>query len=254
LIDEGDAVGLGVFLDETEARANHRAGLLRLYRLKLADGITALEKKLPVPTPVQLSLMTLGALDDFVELEIEESFDEDQAGPPRDAAAFQSRVTAAGRRLYALAETHGQQLAGLLEQRRALLDALTGLRRQSGCADGVADVERQLAFLFRPGFPRAPELWTRYPRYLKAIEIRLPRLKLDPGKDRAKGEPVRPFQARLDAHLERLGAGRLSPELERFAQLLQEFRVAQFAPEVGAAEKVSSPRLAAAWAAVEGGR
>ena len=41
--------------------------------------------------------------------------------------------------------------------------------------------------------------------------------------------------------------------LRRFARLLQEFRVAQFAPELGTAEKVSPPRLQAAWETAEPG-
>jgi hypothetical protein len=54
----------------------------------------------------------------------------------------------------------------------------------------------------------------------------------------------------LDQSLKQLNGKPMSPELARFARLLRKFRVPRFAPEVGAAEKVSPQRLEAAWGTV----
>jgi hypothetical protein len=114
-------------------------------------------------------------------------------------------------------------------------------------AEMLADIDRQLAFLFRPGFLRGADLWQRYPRYFKALAVRLDRLKLDPFKDRTKWETVRPHQDLLDETLAALAGQPLPHARLRFATLLQEFRISQFAPEVGTLEKVSPKILQTLW-------
>jgi len=66
-------------------------------------------------------------------------------------------------------------------------------------------------------------------------------------KDRSKWEAIRPFQEALDSRLAGLAGKRMPRTLFRFATLLQEFRVSQFAPELGTLEKVSPKVLQAVW-------
>jgi ATP-dependent helicase HrpA len=252
LLDEGQSVGLAVFLDEAEADAHHRAGVMRLYRLQTARDVTALQKRLPLPMPAQLVLSSLtgeqqSALEDLVDLIVEEAFHAGGTQFPRDPGSFRQRVESARTSLQAHAVRRCEQIGGILEQRRAFLGALNGVRANAGLADCIADMDRQLAFLFRPGFVREPDTWMHYPRYFKALSVRLERLRVDPSKDRTKWESIRPFQERFDQSLAQLSGKPIPPALGRFARLLQEFRVARFAPEVGAAEKVSPRRLEAAW-------
>jgi ATP-dependent helicase HrpA len=79
------------------------------------------------------------------------------------------------------------------------------------------------------------------------MQIRLQRLAVDPRKDQGKWDPIRPFQQWQDAAVSALGNEVLPADLQKFALLLQEYRIAQFAPELGTLEKVSPQRLQAAW-------
>ncbi len=289
LVDEGKTVGVRLFLDAQLAGEHHIAGLLRLFRIQHHALVANLERRIPLPVPVQLSLSVLGgenqsALEDFVDLVIEEALlpvtadvrrrpgDEladhshlllasvatNQRDYPRDAATFHQRVEAARTSLHTLAAERGAILAKIMAERDAFIHKLTELRKArataasagSVLAEMLTDIDHQLAFLFRPGFLRAEELWRRYPHYFKALAVRLERLKLDPFKDHTKWEAIRPFQELLDAKLAALPGRPLPPALLRFATLLQEFRVSQFAPEVGTLEKVSPKILQALWANV----
>ena len=276
LVDEGPTVGVRLFLDSQLARAHHRDGVVRLFRIQQPAVVANLERRIPLSVPVQLSLSVLGgekqsALDDFVDLVIAAALlpvaaesgqpkgawridGDSQRHYPRDAVTFDQRAEAARTTLHAVAAELGVGLAEMIAQRDAFIHKLAELRKAratttpagSVLAAMLTDIERQLAFLFRPGFLREAEGWHRYGHYFKALAVRWERLILDPFKDRAKWEAIRPFQEVLDAKLAEV-PGRPTPALERFATLLQEFRVSQFAPEVGTLEKVSPKILQAFW-------
>jgi ATP-dependent helicase HrpA len=239
LIDEGSAVGVRLYLDEHIAAEQHRRGLIRLFRLEHANQVSALERRLPFPTSVQARLGTLpgdrqSVLEDFVDLVIEDAL---------DPATFQPR-----RPLAEVAAERAQALARIVADRDAVLRKLFELRKDKTpvLAAMLTDIDAQLAFLFRPGFLRGEDIERRYPRYLQALVVRLDRMKLAPFKDQSKWEPIRPFQEAFDAELVKQRGSRLSSELLRFSMLLQEFRISQFAPELGTLEKVSPKTLRAA--------
>ena len=261
LVDEGVTVGVRLFLDSQLARSHHRDGVVRLFRIQQPAVVANLERRIPLSIPVQLSLSVLGgekqsALEDFVDLVIAAALI-NPAAPghyPRDGAIFHQRADAARTILPALAAELGVGLAEIIAQRDAFIHKLTELRKikatttpaGSVLAEMLTDIERQLAFLFRPGFLRSADGWHRYRHYFKALAIRLDRLKMDPFKDRAKWEAIRPFQELLDSKLA-AAPGQPMPAVQRFAELLQEYRVSQFAPEVGTLEKVSPKILQTFW-------
>jgi ATP-dependent helicase HrpA len=256
LVDEGKTVGVRLFLDAPLAAERHVGGLLRLFRIQHADLVESLERRLPLPTTLQAWLGALGgenqnSLEDFMDLLIEGSLRDDVAGYPRDPAVFARRVEAARTALYATAEERGRTLGSLMDGRQTVMKRVGELRNKGLTESGMLiDVDNQLAFLFRPGFLRGEDIWRRYPRYLQALTLRLERLKLNPAKDRSKWEVVRPFQELLDFRLAGSTGKRLPASLLRFSALLQEFRISQFAPELGTIEKVSPKVLEAAWSRV----
>ena len=255
-VDEGRSVGVRLFLDAQLAREQHVAGLLRLFRVQHAELVESLERQLPLPTSLQASLSALAgesqsALEDFVNLLIEDSLRDDSGAYPRDPATFAYRVEAARTALYATAQERGRTLAGIMDARATVMKRVGELRKKGAAVSAMLiDIENQLAFMFRPGFLRGEDIWRRYPRYLQALSVRLERLKLGPSKDRSKWEAVRPFQELLDAELAGPTGKRLPRDLLRFATLLQEFRISQFAPELGTLEKVSPKVLDSVWASI----
>jgi ATP-dependent helicase HrpA len=93
------------------------------------------------------------------------------------------------------------------------------------------------------------------PRHLDALQVRLERGRVDPGKDRKKTEQVRPFAEAL-LHLRE----DISPEasrkkkaaIEEFRWMVEEFKVSLFAPEIKTAFPISPKRLAVKLKEIEG--
>jgi len=84
------------------------------------------------------------------------------------------------------------------------------------------------------------------PRYLEALKMRLSRGKVDFEKDRKKAEQVRPFIAALERLNEEVSAG--APQerrkgIEELRWMVEEYKVALFAPELRTAFPVSPKRL-----------
>ena len=93
-------------------------------------------------------------------------------------------------------------------------------------------------------------------RYLQALRLRIDRAEHDPAKDALKAGRLRGPEACL-AEAEKLSrhAGASSPcrqALREYAALVEEFRIAVFAPELGLKTPVSEKRLKEKWAALEG--
>jgi ATP-dependent helicase HrpA len=113
--------------------------------------------------------------------------------------------------------------------------------------DTLHDLEMQLAFLFRPGFLKTRDVFGRYPRYLKAMQIRIQRIRNNPPADLRKLEEIEPFQSRLSGKLLESEHITEAYGLLEFAMQLEEFRVNRFAPEIKTPQKISAQRLEEAW-------
>ena len=120
-----------------------------------------------------------------------------------------------------------------------------------GFAAAISDIEQQLQRLFPRNFVvdvPAGQL-AHYPRYLKAIALRLDKIKDDPARDTQRLQEVAalqvPWQREVVAR-----KGVPDPRLEDFRWLLEELRVSLFAQELRTPMPVSSKRLQKAWDAL----
>jgi len=132
----------------------------------------------------------------------------------------------------------------MLEQREELVSALSELKADF---DTLHDLEMQLEFLFRPGFLRTLDVFGRYPRYLKAMQVRIQRIRNNAQADGRKMAEVESFQNQLSEKLLESESIAEAYGLIEFAMLLEEFRVNRFAPEIKTPVKVSAQRLEEAW-------
>jgi ATP-dependent helicase HrpA len=115
-------------------------------------------------------------------------------------------------------------------------------------AAAVADIEQQLARLFARNFiveVPAAQL-AHYPRYLKAIALRLDKLRSEPARDAQRLQEIAALQV---PWLRELAArkGVADPRLEEFRWLLEELRVSLYAQELRTPMPVSSKRLQKVW-------
>jgi ATP-dependent helicase HrpA len=110
----------------------------------------------------------------------------------------------------------------------------------------IADLRSQLDDLMYGGFIDhiSADRLSHYPRYLKAMALRLDALEQDPRRDSVRMAEVSPWwQAYLD-HL--ANQAWYSEAVDDYRWLIEEYRVQQFAQQLGTAEKVSPKRLQAA--------
>jgi ATP-dependent helicase HrpA len=247
LTSEPTGVGRQVFLNPVMAQHSHRAGLVQLFRICQADQVKYIEKRPPFSPTLQLTLSAIDSdfLTDYFDGAIYDALTEDSRYEIRDADAFKQRALQARSTLYETAEENAGILESLLQQRETIVTAMDNLACEF---DSLHDLEMQLAFLFRPGFLQTLDVLSRYPRYLKAMEIRIQRIRNKPQADIKKLEEIEPFQNRLNEKLLEHTDISSAYDLLEFAMLLEEFRVNRFAPEIKIPVKVSAQRLEESWA------
>ena len=245
LTDGGGSVGAALFLNRREAEHHHRNGILRLYCLKYPQQIRHLKNSARFAAALELSFF-LGYdhwRDDLAGTAVLAALGNDpfsiRSGADCDAA-FRIACGRLGEEFDLLVSQIGAWYDQFVRAR-----GLLGKLPKNGTT--ALDADCQLKWLFRAGFLNTPELTAGYSRYLRALVLRLERACGAPAaRDEAKLEPLLPWlnRFRLAAAATELAG---HPELLEFFLLLQESRVAAFAPEVRTLRKATPAILADAW-------
>ncbi|MGM9428590.1 ATP-dependent RNA helicase HrpA [Hydrogenophaga sp. MI9] len=261
LIDDGDTVRIEVFDEPEVAQTRHRAGLRRLFALQIKDALKYLEKNLPGLQAMGVAYMNVGKTDSgggggtldelknqILDLALDRAFLTDPL--PADAAAFKARVDEGRGRLTLIANEIARQAGVILTEYAA---AARKLKDSKPPADVATDVQQQLQRLvpktFLSSTPYAQ--LQHFPRYLKAVQLRLEKLRGDPARDAAKFAELRP----QDLRFWRLVAERKGVQdarLQEVRWLLEELRVSFFAQELRTPQPVSVKRIDKAWAQLNG--
>jgi ATP-dependent helicase HrpA len=250
LIDHGTHVEIEVFDEPDLAAARHRAGLRRLVALQIKDALRYLEKNIPDLHKMAVAYMALGSVDELrvqiIDTALDRAFLADPL--PSDGAAFERRVAEGRGRLTLIAGEVARSAAQVLAELAIALRKLKDARPPKEVAD---DVQAQLARLCPRDFIAATP-WAQLahlPRYLKAVTMRLDKLRADPARDAQRLAELRPIEQRfLRLLAERKGAP--DARLEEFRWLLEELRVSLFAQELRTPQPVSVKRLEKAWQAL----
>ena len=146
-----------------------------------------------------------------------------------------------------------QQYADIIE---SILPALHQCHRQLRSMNLAAvyaksDIEMQIQRLFSPDTLANINLQqiAQYPRYVRAIEIRLEKVPLQISKDRQHIEELQRFLEPLEEQLQNrevLGKDLLN-ELDEFAWAIEEYRVSLFAQQLKTRVPISAKRLRKQW-------
>ena len=248
LIDLGDAVGIEVFDEPEMAATRHRAGLRRLFALQIRDALKYLEKNIPELQKMAVAYMPLGSSEDLrdqiIEVALERAFLLEPL--PADAAAFKARIDE-GRGRLTLIANEVARLAGVVLAEYAL--AVRKIKDTRHQTEATADCMQQLQrlmprrFMASTGYAQLQH----FPRYLKAITLRLDKLRADPARDALRLSELRPQEQRYWRLVtERKGA--VDERMAEFRWLLEELRVSFFAQELRTPQPVSVKRLDKTWA------
>ncbi|RZJ47861.1 MAG: DUF3418 domain-containing protein, partial [Acidovorax sp.] len=260
LIDGGDAVTIEVFDEPEVAAAKHRAGLRRLFALQIKDALKYLEKNIPDLQKMAVAYMQVGRSPDgtgggtqeelraqIIDVALDRAFLLDPL--PTDEYAFKRRMEEGRGRLTLIANEVARLASGILVEYAA---AARKIKDTKNAPDATQDAQQQLQRLVPKQFiAQAP--WAQlahFPRYLKAITLRLDKVRADPARDAAKLAELRPQEQRYWRLVaERKGA--VDARMQELRWLLEELRVSFFAQELRTPQPVSVKRLDKLWAQIQ---
>lgn len=252
LIDAGDAVSIEVFDEPEVAAAKHRTGLRRLFALQIRDALKYLEKNIPDLQKMAVAYMPLGTAEELRQQIIDVALDRAFLIDPLPAteSQFKQRVDEGRARLTLIANEIARLAGTILTEYAA---AARKIKDTRNAPEATKDAAEQLQRLLPKNFLVAtpwPAL-QHVARYLKAITLRLDKLRADPARDAQRMAEVRA----QDQRFWRLVAERKGVQdarLQELRWLLEELRVSFFAQELRTPQPVSVKRLDKVWGQVQG--
>lgn len=249
LVDKGAHCDLEVFDDPNEAARIHRIGLRRLLALQLKEQLKYLEKNVPGLQQMGMQFMALGTQEELREQIIHAGLERAclQEPLPKTAEQFNARKDEGKSRLGLLVNEIARLVGLVLTEYHALPKKLQTVKAH---VQAVTDIQAQLQALVGKRFIADNDYsnLTHFPRYLKAINVRIDKLRADPARD-AKSmaewqQAAAPWQRALK---ERHG----DPKMTEFRWLLEELRVSLFAQELRTPMPVSAKRLQKVWESMQ---
>ena len=250
LVDRGEYCDLEVFDDLLEARKQHQLGLRRLFALNNKDTLKALQKQLPGIRELGLLFINVGSVDGLVEqilnLALERAFMADAL--PINTEQFAERLQAGKARFALIAQEISRHALNALQAHADLQKKIAQAKAASPSA--YADIQAQMQALIFPKFvaeiPYAQLV--HVPRYLKAIAMRIDKLRANPSRDaqcQKDWESVaRPWQKLLQGNKGSASYAMTEDQaLQDFRWQLEELRVALYAQELKTPSPMSLKRL-----------
>ena len=247
-----NGANLRLFKTYEEARASHKKGVQALLLLRFAKDLKFMERRLLLPVEFQHAALYFGGKD-----EIERMLAENLK-----AAVFQKDIHSAEEfKAYAdtVVRTLFEKAHALWEAVRPVLAAYQEIKAALYAAEKIHAANKVLTGILREARQEIDRLvpkdflglydidrLARLPRYLSALRLRAERATNDPEKDRRKAAQVEPFSQAL----EKMRAGmrgetpaEVRAAVEELRWMVEEFKVAVFAPELKTAFPVSAKRL-----------
>lgn len=251
LIDKGDYCELDVFDEQHVAIKHHKKGLRKLFRFALRETVRFQEKNIPDLTRMAMLYMSLGTQEELRQQIIDAAIDQTCLTEPWPTCAeqFEQRVEQARQRLGLIAQEIARQAQQILQAWTELMRKLVGFKSQT---QAYEDIQAQQSRLMHKWFIRDtdPQYLQHYPRYLKAAQVRLDKLRTDPTRDQRLLGDILPWQTKyLRAKIALKGAE--DPQLDGFGWMLEELRVSLFAQELRTPMPISVKRLERAWHAMQ---
>jgi ATP-dependent helicase HrpA len=243
LVDEGDAVTLRAFDTRDAAQAAHRGGLRRLFMLLLKEQVKYLEKSLPDAQRLGMLFMPFGTQQELQQQILAMTFDRCCLNDPLPAneEQFLARGKEAKSRLLLIAQELARLVGNVLTEYQAVQKSLPQIKAH---AQASQDVRAQLEWLLHKRFiADTPfERLQHVPRYLKAIGMRIEKLRSNPARDMQCMAQMQPLTQAWQK-LRQAQQGNSDPRVDDFAWMLQELRVSLYAQELKTPVIVSVKRL-----------
>ncbi|WHP06615.1 MULTISPECIES: ATP-dependent RNA helicase HrpA [Acinetobacter] len=240
-LDAKDESGVVIqtFNDQDEAIKQHREGIIRLVHMQLGDLIRQLKKQ--ISKPLALAYSPLGERARLEQMLVYATLQVSIQELPKNADEFQKLLMDTKKHFLG----NGQQV---LTDITEIFTQWQKIRRELLVLDqnifgrSVDDIEDQLDLMSLADFvySRPAEIWQEYPRYLKALLLRLDRLPNNLQRDLAAIDDVDPW-------MDKVFKFKNDPRIKELYLMLEELRISLFSQPMKTKLPISPTRLQKLW-------
>ena len=247
LVDRHTHCDIEVFDDPELARTTHRLGLRRLFAIPMRETIKALHKQLPGARDLGLLFLNIGNADELMTQIIDLAIDRSclMEPLPTNSSAFKERLDQGKPKLALVAQELARHALAALQAHADLQKRMSQLKALSQGAH--TDVTQQIQQLIHAKFVmKTPyEQLIHLPRYLKAVTLRIDKLRSNPARD---AQLLQEWQSLAQPWAKLIQGQRshgvtIDSRLQEFRWQLEELRVALFAQELKTPTPMSVKRL-----------
>ncbi|MBZ0106491.1 MAG: ATP-dependent RNA helicase HrpA [Sulfuricella denitrificans] len=251
LQDHGEKIVLRLFDTAFKAEQAMQSGLAHLLLMHLPEQSRFLEKSLPITKATCLHYLPLGSCEELKQ-SLRKAIALHVLIVDKPPVRTETQFTQRREEMRPLLLTGASQICKLATDILAEYHTVANqLQTTRQWPDALSDMQSQLDQLIYPGFlANTPLKWLRhYPRYLKAISLRLSKLASANERDKSNRDQLSPLWNRYlvkIAENEKKGTPD-NPQLQDFRWMLEELRVSLFAQELKTIQPVSAKRLEKQW-------
>lgn len=251
LVDKNSHCDLEVFDDPNVAARTHRIGLRRLFMLQMRDQIKFVEKSIPNLQQMGMQFMSMGTQEELRDQIIAKAIDIAclQDPLPLDEASFSKRKDEGKSRIVLLVNEIARLVSQVLTEYHGLPKRLQGINQQV-----AQDMQQQLQGLVHKRFLVENDFsqLSHFPRYLKAMNVRLEKLRADSARDAKSMSEWNQAAAPYRRLMRDKSAGKnTDPKLVEYRWMLEELRVSLYAQELRTPMPVSVKRLTKVWESMQ---
>ena len=249
LVDEGSSVGLRIFPTEAEQLHAQRRGIIRLLQLQVPSPVRYVSEHLSHKEKIVFTQNPHGSIDELIRDCTVAALDHLVPHTPIFTQTEYSELYEHVRaELIETVFDVTKLVAEILSEATALKKAIKKATSLT-TMHAVSDVKGQMENLVYPGFVAQTgyDQLVHIPRYLKAAQVRLTKLRPNLHRDNQLMLTVQDLEDSYDNAVKSLPAGTIVPDaLRRVNWMIEELRVSFFAQELGTAYTVSEKRIAKA--------
>lgn len=240
--DAKDKVRIVPVVNQRQAEKTHIRGICRLIALAEAKTFSYLQKKYHNRQQLMLACASLYSAEDLIN-DVMMSVIKDQVSSsvPYAKSDYMRVLYVVKESLVPDSNKVLDQLVGTLKLRNRCLADAKALGRNFKAA--YEDIKQQLSYLFQEGFCYrfGAEHVRDYARYLKAIELRLERIKHNPLKDMQLMQQYKPWEDEMVTLQDNQKIPQF--EVDEYGWMLQEYRISLFAQGQKTRFPISHKRL-----------
>ncbi|MCM1959361.1 ATP-dependent RNA helicase HrpA [Acinetobacter modestus] len=238
-VKDESGVVIQTFNDQDEAIKQHREGVIRLLHMQLGDLIRQLKKQ--ISKPFALAYSPLGDRAKLEQMLVYATLQVSIKTLPKDTAEFNQLMADVKKQFLADGQKVLIDITEIFTQWQQIRRELLVLD-QDIFGRSVDDIEDQLDLMSLANFvySKPVEIWQEYPRFLKALLLRLGRLPNNLQRDLAAIDDVDPW-------MDKVFKFKNDPKIKELYLMLEEFRISLFSQPMKTKMPISPTRLQKLW-------